>query len=502
MPSPRQNGTAPGVPGAGRDDDAVAGDLLDPPGAGPQQEGLAGPRLVDHLLVELADAPPVREMDAVETAVGDRARVGDSELAGAWSSAHRPLGAIPDDSGSQLGEALGGIAAVEHVEDVLELLAGELGEGLRRADQLLDLVDLPLIERGHRDQVLGKHVERVLRDDRLLDLTGPHPAGDDGALEQVGPELGEDAALRDLAQRVAGSAHSLESPRHRLRRLDLDDEVHGAHVDAELERGGGDQAGQLAGLEQLLDQRPLLVGERAVVGPGDLGRRLASILRVAGVLGGGQLLLHLVVVHLVEALGDSLGRPPVVDEDDGRVVLADQPQQLGIDRRPDRAGVGGGVERGLDRPRVDPLGGVLEIRGRGLAGVGPVAALVAEWARLDHVLDRHDDLQVQLLRLGGVDDLAVAPGTHQELADPLQRPLRRGEPDPLDRLVGRQVIEALHGQRQMRAPLRGGHGVDLVDDHRFDAGEDLPGLRADHQVERLRRGDQDVRRLAAHRAAL
>ena len=54
----------------------------------------------------------------------------------------------------------------------------------------------------------------------------------------------------------------------------------------------------------------------------------------------------------------------------------------------------------------------------------------------------------------------------------------------------------------MGAALRLGDGVDLVDDHRLDAGEDLARLRGHHQVQRLRRRDQDVRRLAEHRLAL
>ena len=40
-PSPFQNGTAPGTPGRGRDDHAVAGDLLDPPRRRAEQEDLA-----------------------------------------------------------------------------------------------------------------------------------------------------------------------------------------------------------------------------------------------------------------------------------------------------------------------------------------------------------------------------------------------------------------------------------------------------------------------------
>ena len=184
-------------------------------------------------------------MDAVEAAVGDRAGVGDDQLAGAFAAVHGAGRAVPDDPRAQLGEAVRRVAAVEHVEDVLELLAGEVVEGLGRGDQALDLVDLPLVEGGHRDQVLGEHVERVLGDDRLLDLPGPHPLGDDRALEQVGAELGEDAPSRDLPQRVPGAAHPLQAAADRLRRLDLDDQVDGPHVDPQLQRTRRHEARQL-----------------------------------------------------------------------------------------------------------------------------------------------------------------------------------------------------------------------------------------------------------------
>src|SRR5665811_1717881 len=122
---------APGAGGAGggRDDDAVAGDFLDPPAGGAEQERLAGPSLVHHLLVELADAAAVGQRDGVETAVGDRAGVGDRELARAATRADRAGDAVPDDARAQLAELLGGIAPVEHVEHVLEQLARELGVG-------------------------------------------------------------------------------------------------------------------------------------------------------------------------------------------------------------------------------------------------------------------------------------------------------------------------------------------------------------------------------------
>ena len=62
--------------------------------------------------------------------------------------------------------------------------------------------------------------------------------------------------------------------------------------------------------------------------------------------------------------------------------------------------------------------------------------------------------------------------------------------------------QALEREREVRAALGRGDGVDLVDDHRLDAAQHLARLRGEHQVERLRRGDQDVRRRAAHRRAV
>ena len=259
-----------GDAGGRGDDHPVAGDLLDPPRGRTEQEDLAGAGLVDHLLVELADAPSVGEVDAEEPAVGDRAGVGDRELARALAPADGSGGPVPDDPRAKLGEALGRVAAVEHVEDVLELLAGQLAVGLGGLDDALDLVDLPVLVGDHRDDLLGEDVERVLRDHRLLDLAGPHPLGDDRALEQVGAELREDPALRDGPELVAGAADPLHPARHRLRRLDLDHEVDRAHVDPELERRGRDDARELPGLEQLLDLEALLAGERAVMGAGDL----------------------------------------------------------------------------------------------------------------------------------------------------------------------------------------------------------------------------------------
>ncbi len=148
--------------------------------------------------------------------------------------------------------------------------------------------------------------------DRGLDGPLVHQPRDDGRLEEVAAVLGEDDAPRWLADLVAGAPDALQPAGDRERRLDLDDEVHGAHVDAQLQRAGGHERRQPALLEQLLDEQPLLAGEGAMVGPDE-------------VLAG----------QLVELERQALREPAAVGEDDGAAMRADELQDARVDRRPD-----------------------------------------------------------------------------------------------------------------------------------------------------------------------
>src|SRR5256885_669856 len=90
-------------------------------------------------------------------------------------------------------------------------------------------------------------------------------------------------------------------------------ETGGARGGRGRERRGREEAGDLAALRRLLDLEPLLAGDRAVVRARDLA-----------------------FGELVQAQGEPLGEPAVVDEDDRGAVLVDEAEQLGVDRRPDR----------------------------------------------------------------------------------------------------------------------------------------------------------------------
>jgi hypothetical protein len=173
------------------------------------------------------------------------------------------------------------------------------------------------------------------------------------------------------------------------------------------------------------------------------------------VVGAGDRLLR----ELVEADGEPLSAAAAVDEDDRRPVLLDEPEQLWVDGRPDRA-----LRHRFAKPGPDE---VAAARGRPLTADRRVRHVVR--ARLAHVVDRDVDLQVERLAHAGVDDLALAPGADQEAADLLQRTLGCRQPDALERPPG-DVLEPLERQRQVRAALGLGDRVDLVDDHRVGLG--------------------------------
>jgi hypothetical protein len=186
--------------------------------------------------------------------------------------------------------------------------------------------------------------------------------------------------------------------------------------------------------------------------------------------------------QLVQPCREPLGETAVVDEHDRRAVLLDELEQRGVDRRPDRAGgrlVTGGHLDAVRHDRLHERGGRPE---------------------LAHVLERDDHLEVELLARAGVDELDRAPAG-DEAADLLQRALGGRQADTLEGPV-RHAREPLERQRQVRAALRAGDGVDLVEDHRLDAAQRLPSLRGEQEEERLGGGDEDVGRRSQHLAAL
>ena len=366
--------------------------------------------------------------------------------------------AVPDHARAQLGELVGGVAAREHVEHALELLARRARRRGRRPGPGPGARPRAAARRRGGDDLLGQDVQRQPGDAGLLDRALAHARDHGRALEQVAPVLGEDAPAAGGVDLVAGAADALDAPGHAARALDLDDQVDGAHVDAELQAAGGHQAGQAPGLELLLDQQALLAGQAAVVGAG-----------------------HLLLGQLVEAQGEALGQAAVVDEDDRRAVGPHQLEDLRVHRRPDRAPGALGARQ---------LDGVVADRRR---RVGQLA----------HVLDRDPDLQVELLGAAGVDH------RHRPRAGP-RRPGRPGSGRsrtagaawPTGRSAGRRRPASRSSRSRLRARWapRLVAATAWISSTMIEPGalEDRRAARGEEQVQALRGGDEDVRRLAEH----
>ena len=124
---------------------------------------------------------------------------------------------VPDEPRPQLGEVVARVPAGQQVEHRGEHVVGQLGEVRDAADHRAQLVDVPLVDRAHRHELLGEHVERVARVVRLLDQAGAHPLRHDRRLQQVAAELREDLAAAGLADLVAGAADALQAARDRAR---------------------------------------------------------------------------------------------------------------------------------------------------------------------------------------------------------------------------------------------------------------------------------------------
>ena len=144
----------------------------------------------------------------------------------------------------------------------MQQVVGDLGEVRATAHDRRDLLDRTLLDRrrvGH--DLLCEHVERIAEEPARLDLAVEHPACDDRRFEQVAAVLREDRPSRRFADLVTGTTDPLHAAAHGAGRLDLDDEVDRAHVDAELQRRRRNDRTQLAALELVFDHDALLAGE-------------------------------------------------------------------------------------------------------------------------------------------------------------------------------------------------------------------------------------------------
>ena len=266
----------------------------------------------------------------------------------------------------------------------------------------------PLLGRHLGHDLLGRDVEGQSGGLDGVEAAARTASQQGRALDQLVTGQGEQAALGRAGPAVVGTPDALEEGGDAAGRADLADQLDRADVDAELQRGRGHQGAQVAGPQPGLDPVAPILGQAAVV--------------------GGH---HVVAEALAQLVGQPLGQPPGVDEDQRGAVLADQ----------------------------------------GRDAVQHVAHLLGRRHRFQLALGQLEG-EVEVALMPDVDHRRQGPVADQQPADGLDRALGGRQPDPHRPPVA-QRLEPLEGEGQVGAPLVAGDGVDLVDDHRLDRAQRL-----------------------------
>ena len=308
----------------------------------------------------------------------------------------------------------------EHAHDLVEFLALQRrGSGYARRNSVEQRVLVPLLRRDLRGDLLREHIERRSAG-TVSRSSSPraHRVEQRGAFDQLVARQREQPPLRSAADRVARAPDALQERRDRARRAELADQIDIADVDAELQRGGRDQRLQLAALQPLLGVEP---------------RSLARLPWCA-------------------ATFSSPSR-----SDRCRATRSASRRVL--------------TNTSVVRCSRDELG-------------EPVVDLRPDLARHHRFERRRRQLQREIARarVPGVDDGASAPAVG---AAGCRAPTRKRATSSMGFCVADRPMrcsfrptsasQPLEREREMRAALVAGDGVDLVDDHRAARREHLAG---------------------------
>ena len=417
---------------------------LDPPylpGGVAQQEYIALQAFDGEVLVHGADKGVVRLGDYVVVGIF---RNGASTGHGRQRGTPPPLDYAVNTVAVQVSPAASkavGEPVRQHLQDLVELLTGQVAIGVGPPCQGVKVILAPILLGARGDNLLGQYIGRPLRDREGIQIAATDSPGEADAFRQFVAGEGKQAALGLAADRVAGAANSLEQNADGPGRANLAYEVDVADVYAQLQRSSGYADFHLPGLQFLLGVEPDFTRQAAVVGD----HRLLA-----------EAFTQLVRDPLHEAAG--------VDEDKGRFVLLYQSSH-----------------------RVQ--GFSPELVGR-------------DWAQF---LFWQAQGEVDFAGVARIHDGAVRTAVGGDAVIPNQEPrdlldglLGGRQADANHRLLGKSA-QALHRQGKVGAAFVVGHSVDFIEDQGVDAPQSAPAAaRGEQDVQRLGRGDEDVWGLFRH----
>ena len=330
------------------------------------------------------------------------------------------------------------VAFGEHRQQRLIVLFIEIAIGRGLAKHCQQRLFCPFLTTDFGNDLLRQNIQWRFGNVQGVEFATAHAVEQGGAFDQVIAGGGEQTALGRAADLVPGTAHALQESRDGARRGNLADQIDFTDVDAQLQRGGGDQDLQLTALESLFGVEAEFLGQTAVVrGDGVFAQTLA------------------------EVTAQAFGQSPGVDENQRGAVFAGQLGEAVVNQLPD---------------------------------------IVGHHCRQRHW--RHFDAEVPWAGVADVDDLARPTGTDQKPRHGVDGFLCGGQTDAGQRFgaQGLQAFEAQRQVTAAFTGGYGVDFVD--DHRARSAEHFAPGLGAEQHVQRFRGGHQNVRRAFAHGGAV
>ena len=249
--------------------------------------------------------------NAIIGVVRDRAAGSQREqsrpLAPAHAMVHR---IVMDERGAPAASSAESFG--EHFQNVVEFLSGQIAVGIRGPDQVEEVLFRTIFAGRAGDHLLGEDVERFIRNLQAIQFAFADAAERGHTFDKLIAAERKQAAFGQPAAFVFRTPDALKERCDGSGRSQLTNQIYRADVDAQFQRGRGDQRFELPAFQTVLRVKPQPGRETAVM-RGDL--------------------------VLAESLGqmvrDAFGQASRVDKHQRRPVRLDQIRQTVIYLRPD-----------------------------------------------------------------------------------------------------------------------------------------------------------------------
>ena len=375
-------------------------------------------------------------------------------------------------------------------------------------------------------RLLGQHIQRIGHHVQRLQVSFEQPIHNHRGGLCILLVQRIDGRRAGSADGMPSAATALNRRRHGRWRAHLDHVIHQTHVDAQLQRAGGHHALEVPCLERLFNVCAFVLGNRPVVRASDDGFHPADsrglrheLSRITPGGGGQRVWVILLGPLLIQRAREAFGAAARVDEHQRGAVV----HHLLVDRalhvRPHtlllRQGgffvhaaghAGAGSHLGVStQPLAHQRRAHQRLIDERLFLGFPELLVCVFVARCSNVFIYGWILEIlhhgANVHVPGLRDLRIhhryRSVTAEEAGHGIDRINRRGEPNALHRRA-RDHLQPFQAERQVRSPLGSRHGVHFVHDDGLHSTKSPRCLGREHEVERFRRGNQNLRWVAKH----